>query len=93
MARKGAMRRLPLGEHGWVEVDSADEMVEVIRELATDEKKRHRLTDKTVSYYWRYFEAEKVTNDLKKAYLEITDWCSVHGSYRILLANGDREIP
>ncbi|WP_208597624.1 glycosyltransferase family protein [Desulfogranum mediterraneum] len=71
IARKGAMRGLPSGEIGWVEVDSPDEMVDVLKKAYRDRQYREKMSLASKEYYKKYLESEVVDRRLLEKYREL----------------------
>ncbi len=68
VARKGAMRGLPRDEIGWVEAESAEELVEVAFSLRFDDKRRRELVERGRAYYHRYLNKEHILKELEENY-------------------------
>jgi len=71
IARKGAMRGLPDHEKGWCEVDTVEEMVELLERVSKDQQFRHKLMDRARSYYRKYLEKNNILNELHEKYRRI----------------------
>ena len=68
VARTGAMRGLPLGDGAWIEVDSAEEMLDVARSLQEDMDKMQRQAAMARAYYDEHLDSEVIVNQLSAAY-------------------------
>ncbi len=73
VARKGAMRGLPVAGIGWVEVGTSEEMIEQVKQLVDDSKKRKNLMELSRAYYQTYLESNKVLDELKSAYRGVVE--------------------
>ncbi len=71
IARNGAMRGLPGDEKGWIEVDTPEEMIELIKRVVSDSSFRYKLMDKSKAYYQMYLEKSLVLKKLKSKYQKI----------------------
>lgn len=71
VARKGAMRGFPVSELGWIEVESPEEMIDQVKQLVNDSKKRRNLMGLARAYYQSYLESKKVLDKLETAYLNL----------------------
>ncbi len=71
VARKGAMRGLPRDEIGWIETESAKELVQIANSLKRDDKCRRKLIERGRAYYHRHLKNEHVIKGLHKHYLSL----------------------
>lgn len=71
IARKGAMRGLPPEEKGWLEVETAEEMVELLRRVISDHSFRHKMMNQARTYYLRHLQKKNILQKLHEKYQEI----------------------
>jgi len=68
VARKGAMRGLPLGASAWLEVNSPEAMWAQAEHLSKDAQFRKMQAAKARAYYQQYLDADNILAELRKAY-------------------------
>ncbi len=68
VARKGAMRGLPLGAGAWIEVESPQAMWAQAEGLSRDAAFREEQAAKARAYYQQHLDAEKLLAELRQAY-------------------------
>lgn len=68
IARRGAVRGLPLEERGWIEVDTPQEMISAARKLQNDEGLRNRQSAAAREYYRRNLDSVKILASLRQEY-------------------------
>ena len=72
IARKGAMRGLPPGEGAWFEVEYPQDMIREMQHLANDQDDLRVQARRSREYYQKWLNAERLKDELKKSYREIT---------------------
>ncbi|MGD9873490.1 MAG: glycosyltransferase [Kiritimatiellia bacterium] len=68
IARRGAVRGLPLEPKGWIEVDTPQEMISAARKLRDDEGLRNRQSAAAREYYRRNLDSAKILASLRQEY-------------------------
>jgi glycosyltransferase involved in cell wall biosynthesis len=68
VARRGAMRGIPMGNGAWIEVDSAKEMRDVAMRLHEDTKARFSQMAAAKEYYRRHIDSICIQKDLVRAF-------------------------
>lgn len=71
VARKGAMRGLPLENKPWIEVNTPAEMIAVVGRLSANDSERERLANAAREYYNKHLSADKVISNLRSAYIYV----------------------
>ena len=72
MARRGAMRGIPLGEGAWLEVSTPGEMWEAVRELQNDSELCSRQMAAAKAYYMEHLNSEKIHKEISSAFLHLS---------------------
>lgn len=65
VARRGAMRGLPVDRVAWLEVNSAMEMIDCARQLAANPALRIEWGQRALSYYRQHLDAQKIIDEAK----------------------------
>ena len=73
VARKGAMRGIPPGDGAWIEVDSAEEMVDIAKRLQKDVDERARQAAMARAYYDKHLDSEMIVNQLSAVYRAVAE--------------------
>jgi hypothetical protein len=68
VARKEAMRGLPLDKKAWIEVESPEEMLDWAQRLVADKGLRAEWSSRARAYYEKHLDSEKILADLREKY-------------------------
>ena len=71
VARKGSMRGLPKSDRAWIEVETADDMLSVAKDLQHDVKAKENLASEARKFYKEYLDYDMVIGKLVSAYSEL----------------------
>jgi glycosyltransferase involved in cell wall biosynthesis len=71
VARRGAMRGLPPSDEAWIEVSTAEAMIEAASRLRSDPSERSRLAAAAREYYRRHLDHRRIRAELHEAYSRV----------------------
>ena len=72
IARKGAMRGIPIKENSWIEVESPEMMLDWAARMKEDPELRNYWASSASTYYSKYLDSNNIVNDLKNAFMSIS---------------------
>jgi hypothetical protein len=68
IARRDAVRGLPVDAMGWIQVDSPQEMINWARKLAANKQLREEWGERARAYYQQYLDGEKIRAQMRRVY-------------------------